>query len=90
MSLTTAPYSGTLISDEEMLARTRQAIADVLTGAQAYTIFGGRTVTRADLAELKRTEVFYSDRVLRAKGATGINRADTSERGNMQYPGGRP
>lgn len=44
------------ITDEEMLAAVRQAIFHLMTGFQSYTGPSGETYTRANLADLQRTE----------------------------------
>lgn len=54
-------------SDAELLALVRSAIAQIVATGQSYSAGDGRTLTRADLAELRRTERELQQRV---SGAT--------------------
>jgi hypothetical protein len=78
MAITYTDTDTAMPSDELMLARIRNAIADILTGAQSYTIFGSRQVTRANLGELRALEQQYERRVLMARGWNGRNVVDFS------------
>ena len=86
MAITYVDTDATMPSDELMLARVRTAISDVLTGAQTYTIFGSRQVTRANLGELRALEQQYERRVLMARGWNGRNVVDFS----LNSEGGLP
>ena len=76
----------TIRSDEECLAEIDAAISAVLTAGQAYTIFGSRTVTRSNLAELQKQKAIYERRILHKKGWTGRNMADNSRTASDDVP----
>ena len=75
MTLSILPFTGTLRSDEEMLHDIQDAILTVATAGQAYTLFGSRTVTHADLTDLQSLESIYRRRILAANGYNGRNTA---------------
>ena len=79
MPLTEAPYTGTVYSDEQMLAEFQAAIRGLLLTGQSYTLFGSRVVTMADAKWLGEQEEKYRKRVLAANGWDGRNHADFSD-----------
>lgn len=56
-------------TDQELLDITRAAIAQVTLHGQSYSI-DGRSLTRADLKDLREQELYYEARVNAAAGAT--------------------
>lgn len=56
-------------TDEELLAFTRAAIAQVTLQGQSYTI-DGRSLTRADLADLRKQEQHYEAKINAAAGSS--------------------
>jgi hypothetical protein len=80
-TITTSADVVQIVSPEQMLADVQAAIRAILATGQSYTLFGSRTVTRGDLAELQKMEQLYLRRVLMARGHTGRNSADFSASG---------
>lgn len=56
-------------TDAELLAYTRAAIAQVTMHGQAYS-YDGRSLTRADLADLRKQEAHYEAKVNAAAGSS--------------------
>ncbi len=77
MAITETSFDGMIRSDEEMLYEFQEALVAVSQAGQAYTLFGSRTVTHADLAMLERQEEKYRRRVMAANGYNGRNTAQT-------------
>lgn len=50
-------------TDAELLILVRSAIAQITVGGQAYTAIGNRTLTRADLSDLRAAEVDLQSRI---------------------------
>ena len=59
-----------LAEREEELADVRAAIKMILKGAQAYTI-GSRSLTRANLAELRKWKKELEDEISALSGGSG-------------------
>lgn len=53
---------------QEQLEEVQDAITALMTGAQSYTIAGGMSVTRADLAALNQREEVLLARYQREQG----------------------
>jgi hypothetical protein len=77
-TLTYSTYTGTVKSDEEMVAEVQAAISRCLSAGESYTVFGSHARAYS-LAELQRLEARYRARVLARRGATGRNYADLSD-----------
>lgn len=61
-------------TNTQMLELVREAIAKVVSGAQNVR-YADRSVTRADLGELRRLEQYYSSKVAaEARAASGRSR----------------
>jgi len=86
MAISYESGSVTLKTNEQMLAEVQDAIHAVLLTGGAYTLFGSRQVTHADLGQLRELYDYYEERVLMDKGATGTNLADLSGAGNINTP----
>lgn len=59
----------TSYTDAEMLAFVKQAIVEILAGAQSYSLPDGRTWTGADLDKLAKMERVYQSRVDASTGS---------------------
>lgn len=75
-TLTIDSYSGTIKSDEEMLALAQQALSDVYQVGQSYYAPGGVQVTLADVEKLRKEVAYWEGRVLAKRGVDGRNTAD--------------
>lgn len=73
----------TIKTDAARLAQIDDAIDAIETGAQSYTLFGSRQVTKADLTDLYALRTRYEKRVLYRAGFTGRNVADGRGQGNL-------
>lgn len=65
-------------SNQQMVDMTGNAIAELVTGGQSYTMVGSRTVTRANLPELRATLAFYERRVSLEQGQSSRTLSDFS------------
>jgi len=66
-----------IATDEEFLADINNAIQVIFNTGQSYSIVGGRTFTFASLGILREMKTEYEDKVLAARGETGVFHGDT-------------
>lgn len=76
MALTIDTTDAQILDDEQILAKVQAALVAVADAGQSYTLFGSRTVTKADTADLERLEIMYRNRLLAKAGETGIHQLD--------------
>ena len=72
-TLTTSDDDSTfsMPSNAEMLSSIRNAILDITTTGQSYTIMGGRTFTAGSLDSLRKLETDYEQRIYEEQGFNG-------------------
>jgi hypothetical protein len=79
MTLQTSTTTETIKTPEQMYAAAQTALHDLLTLGQAYTIYGSRQVTMADVDMLREEVAYWGDRVLEDNGGTSRLTADMSD-----------
>jgi len=86
MALTYQSSADRILTDEQMLARIQQALVDIFSTGQQYTVVGSRSFTLANIGELRSLEREYRKRVLLAKGHVPQNLADMGDSGSDDVP----
>ena len=73
-------FTGSILSDEEMLSLWRQVSVDIAETGQSYRSPGGMEVSLADIDKVHAQIRYWEKRVLAKRGYSGHNIADIEDR----------